>query len=129
MTKDGSTIILGGLRQDEKDTSSNGIPFLSKIPFIGWLFQSGTKTTIRTELLVMLTPHVVTGDTLLTRDEREFGTKPGKEYQPYKPFVADTDLGPGQHVIEQKIKSYREYGEFKPQFKELAPGIKGDIGE
>jgi len=129
LTKDGSTIIIGGLRQDEKDSSSNGIPFLSKIPFIGWVFQSGTKTTVRTELLVMLTPHIVTGDTLVTGDEREFGVKPGKEYQSYKPFLAGTDLGPGQHVIEEKLKPYQEYGDLKPQFKELAPAIKGGISE
>ncbi|MBI3602449.1 MAG: secretin and TonB N-terminal domain-containing protein [Candidatus Omnitrophica bacterium] len=129
MVKDGSTIIIGGLRKEEKASSSTGIPFLSKIPFIGLFFQSGSKKTERTELLVMLTPHIVTGDTLVTGDEREFGTKPGKEYQPYKPFLADTDLEPAQHVIEQKMKPYREYGDLKPQLKELAPVIKGGISD
>ena len=129
LIKDGSTIIIGGLRKEEKDENSNGIPFLSKIPLIGWIFQSGTKEKIRTELLVVLTPHIITGDTLITGDEREFGTKPGKEYQPYKPFLTGTDLEPNQHVIEEKLKPYREYEDFNPPLKELVPGIKGDIGE
>ena len=106
MTKDGSTIVIGGLRQDEKDTSSSGIPYLSNLPLIGWMFQSGTKSMIRTELLVLLTPHIITGDTLVTGNERKFGTNPSKEYQPYKPFIADTDLKPDQNVIGQKMKSY-----------------------
>ena len=76
MTKDGSTIIIGGLRQDEKDTTSSGIPILDKIPLIGWMFQTGTKTTIRTELLVLLTPHIVTGDNLVPEMKGSMGANP-----------------------------------------------------
>lgn len=129
LVKDGSTIIIGGLRKEEKDENSNGIPILSKIPIIGKIFQSGTNEKIRTELLVMLTPHIVTGDTLVTGNEREFGVKPGKEYQSYKPLLSEADLGPNQHVIAEKMKSYQEYGDLNPALKELAPGIKGGIGE
>jgi type II secretory pathway component GspD/PulD (secretin) len=129
MTKSGSTIIIGGLRQDEKDTSSSGIPILDKIPLIGWIFQSGSKTTIRTEMLVLLTPHIVTGDNLVAGIERELGTKPSKEYKQYKSFLTGTDLNPNPYVIDQKMRLYQEYGDINPPLKELTPTIKGDTSD
>lgn len=56
----GQTIILGGLIQQTDARGSNGVPFLSKIPVIGGLFGSQTRTDTRNELLVMITPRVIT---------------------------------------------------------------------
>jgi type II secretory pathway component GspD/PulD (secretin) len=53
LVKDGSTIIIGGLRKEEKTMSSEQVPLLHKIPVLGFLFKSGTKKTEITELLVM----------------------------------------------------------------------------
>jgi len=83
MMKDNTTLIVGGLRKEEKTSSSEGVPFLSKIPLIGFIFSSKTGKTDRTELLVMLTPHIISGDELSTGNERAFGDKPGKEYRGY----------------------------------------------
>ncbi|MEJ0017878.1 MAG: type II secretion system secretin GspD [Acetobacteraceae bacterium] len=55
----GDTIALGGLMQDQASRTKAGVPFLSNIPFLGWLFGSLNNTTRRTELLVMLNPRVV----------------------------------------------------------------------
>ena len=48
----GETVALGGLIRDSRSNTSSGVPFLSRLPVIGWLF--GTKANIadRTELLV-----------------------------------------------------------------------------
>ena len=83
MVKDGVTIVIGGLRKDEKTDNSEGVPYLSKIPILGFLFRSGTKKTERTELLILITPHIVTGDELTTGDKRAFGHIQGKEYKNY----------------------------------------------
>jgi general secretion pathway protein D len=53
-----STIVLGGLITDEKRTSKNGIPLLSRIPLIGGLFRETNKTLNRSELIVLLSPEV-----------------------------------------------------------------------
>ena len=55
----GETVALGGLIRDSRSNTSSGVPFLSRLPVIGWLF--GTKANIadRTELLVLITPRVV----------------------------------------------------------------------
>ncbi|MDD5466032.1 MAG: secretin N-terminal domain-containing protein [Candidatus Omnitrophica bacterium] len=125
MVKDGATIVIGGLRKEEKTSSSDQVPILSKIPILGFFFKSGTKKTERTELLVMLTPHIVSGETLSTGDERVFGTKPGKEYKEYFPLTETAELNLSKEALEEEIKPYREYA--VPQEK-LEPKIKGDEG-
>jgi type IV pilus secretin PilQ/predicted competence protein len=117
MVKDGSTIVIGGLRRDEKVSTSQGVPILSKIPILGNLFKNSTDSTERTELLVLMTPHVVTGETLTTGDDREFGDKAGKEYESYSAFAPQTDTEPAQaqEATEDRIKAYRDYSSLKEQ--------------
>ncbi|HAM51106.1 MAG TPA: hypothetical protein DCP92_10610, partial [Nitrospiraceae bacterium] len=58
VARDGETIIIGGLIREDTSTDTNGIPFLSSIPIIGNLFGSTSKNKQRTELIILLTPHV-----------------------------------------------------------------------
>ncbi|MEZ5932003.1 MAG: type II secretion system secretin GspD [Alphaproteobacteria bacterium] len=53
------TVALGGLIQDDVDVVRAGIPILSNIPVIGWLFGSTTNRKERTELLILITPKVL----------------------------------------------------------------------
>jgi general secretion pathway protein D len=55
----GQTIALGGLIRDRQSHGKSGIPLLSDIPVIGSLFGTTTVTADRTELLVLITPHVI----------------------------------------------------------------------
>jgi len=55
----GQTVALGGLIRDERSKGSSGIPFLSRIPVVGFLFGNKTEQALRTELLVLITPRVV----------------------------------------------------------------------
>ncbi len=57
--RDSETIVLGGLIQDQRTKAGNGLPFLSKIPYIGPLFGSTNKKMNRTELVILITPRVV----------------------------------------------------------------------
>jgi general secretion pathway protein D len=54
----GSTIILGGLIEDQKTKNYNGIPYLSRIPLIGAAFRSTASSKVRRELLVLMCPQV-----------------------------------------------------------------------
>ncbi len=56
---DGETVALGGLISDSKTQGSSGLPFLSEIPVLGGLFGTKNDTRVRTELMVLITPHVV----------------------------------------------------------------------
>ncbi|WNW13325.1 type II secretion system secretin GspD [Pseudomonas sp. DTU_2021_1001937_2_SI_NGA_ILE_001] len=58
----GQTVLLGGLiKQDNSDTASS-VPYLGRIPGLRWLFGSTSKSKKRTELLVLITPRVVTSN-------------------------------------------------------------------
>lgn len=57
--RDGETIALGGLIKDSRTRENSGIPLLKDIPFLGALFGSTSNSATRTELLVLMTPHVV----------------------------------------------------------------------
>lgn len=56
---DGQTIALGGLISDRRTRSRSGIPWLKDVPGLGALFGSPNDQVDRTELLVLITPHVV----------------------------------------------------------------------
>jgi general secretion pathway protein D len=58
----GQTVLLGGLiKQDNSDTASS-VPYLGRIPGLRWLFGSTSKSKKRTELIVLITPRVVTSN-------------------------------------------------------------------
>jgi type IV pilus assembly protein PilQ len=61
MVRDGCTVIIGGLIQQELDTTGNQIPFLGNLKYIGPLFRNRTQNTIRNEVLILLTPRIVYG--------------------------------------------------------------------
>ena len=56
----GQTIVLGGLIEDTSRRTDAGVPILSKIPLIGGLFGQQSRGGERSELLVMITPTVIT---------------------------------------------------------------------
>jgi general secretion pathway protein D len=55
----GSTIVLAGLVEDNRSDTNQGVPGLSDVPALGWLFKSKTKRNDRTNLLVFITPRIV----------------------------------------------------------------------
>jgi len=54
----GSTIVLGGLIEDSKTKNYTGIPYLSRIPYVGALFRGTTSNKMRTELIILMRPEV-----------------------------------------------------------------------
>ncbi|MFC1576763.1 secretin N-terminal domain-containing protein [Candidatus Omnitrophota bacterium] len=86
MVKDGTTIVIGGLRKEEKKNTEERVPFFSSLPLIGNLFKNKTNETERTELLVMITPHILSGDMLITgnKEQWEHKTQPEREYPTFE---------------------------------------------
>ena len=56
---DGGTVVIAGLRQEAFKNDERGIPWLSKIPVLGWLFKNDLTETARRELVVFLTAKIV----------------------------------------------------------------------
>lgn len=71
----GQTVLLGGMIQDQDGDSRNGVPVLSKIPVLGSLFGSTSKTRQRTELIVLITPRVVTNSDEAQQMTQEYESK------------------------------------------------------
>lgn len=59
LLKDGETVVIGGLLKDVKTKQNIGIPFLGKIPLIGFLFQRQTEDIEKIDLLIFITAHIV----------------------------------------------------------------------
>jgi len=62
--KDGVMIMIAGLMKEEKRSDRVGLPLLSRIPFLGKIFDSYASQKKRTELVIFITPHIITGDTI-----------------------------------------------------------------
>ena len=88
MVEDGGMVILGGLIKDEHSLDQQRIPLLGDIPILGIPFRSTKKTVKRTELVVFLTPRIVTGG----RGERPAGPEAvsaERSEMDYETLVAD----------------------------------------
>lgn len=59
IVQDGHTLVLGGIITERKEQSRSGVPYLSKIPILGYLFGTTTDKMQKKELILMVTPHVV----------------------------------------------------------------------
>ena len=57
--QDGQTVVIGGLISTEDDERVTKIPWLGDIPYIGAAFKRTKKTRVRSELLIILTPRVI----------------------------------------------------------------------
>ena len=67
----GQTVFLGGLISEQDSQGRTGVPFLSRLPWIGPLFGARSKNSLRSETLVMITPTVIESAVDLNRVSRE----------------------------------------------------------
>ncbi len=67
MVKDGRTIVIGGLFRESTTTSRSQIPILGSLPIAGNLFRKKVDNTIREEIIILLTPHIVKDDEAYAR--------------------------------------------------------------
>jgi type IV pilus assembly protein PilQ len=61
LVNDGQTTVLGGIYASEENTTTDGTPGLSQIPFIKWLFRRDTVNDNNSELLIFITPRIIKG--------------------------------------------------------------------
>ena len=59
LIRDGETMVVGGVFIDSQNNSVAGIPYLSRVPVLGWLFKQKTESVSKQELLIFLTPSIV----------------------------------------------------------------------
>lgn len=60
--RDGETVIIGGLIEDQLSEGDTKVPVLGDVPYLGWLFKTQGTTHRRTELMVVLTVDIIAND-------------------------------------------------------------------
>ena len=91
----GDTLILAGLINETQSRGSDGLPFLSRIPLLGGLFGSESRSENRTELIILITPHVLH----TTREASEITQEYRKRLTGLEELIKDARLtikGPDQ---------------------------------
>ncbi|MFA6349336.1 MAG: secretin N-terminal domain-containing protein [Candidatus Omnitrophota bacterium] len=92
MIKDGVTVIIGGLKKEQRTKTVNKIPVLGDIPYLKVLFRNISDEVITKDLVILLTPHIITGEQAFSN----FGEMPPREGARAKMEMGD--------VIVEKVK-------------------------
>jgi general secretion pathway protein D len=75
VVEDNQTVVLAGLMKSKKTNSQSGIPYMKDIPILGYLFGGQTKDNTKTELIFLITPHVIKNKSQADQITREFSQK------------------------------------------------------
>lgn len=79
--EDQQTVVLGGLMRDTQTRTVNKVPFLGDIPVLGHLFRNTSSRTVKTNLLLLLTPYII-------RDPSDFQEIFRRKMQEREEFLA-----------------------------------------
>jgi len=106
ITADNQTVVLGGLIREDNTNTQAGIPGLRKMPLLGALFGSHGVSKQKTELLVLITPHIISNLEEGARITHEMKQKVGLEETLPKRQVPGTTPVPTANPREPASKSY-----------------------
>lgn len=59
IVRDGETMVIGGVFVDTQSNNVQGVPYLSRMPVLGWLFKNKSESVGKQELLIFLTPSII----------------------------------------------------------------------
>jgi type II secretory pathway component GspD/PulD (secretin) len=113
--KDGETVAIAGLIRDQNDISRSGVPFLSQIPLLGSLFGSHSRSVNRTELVILITPHVIRTVDRLSEMAREL-----KDSMPHIRQLVDEHDQANIKEMEEARKARSEQAQ--KELKKFKPG-------
>ena len=100
IAKDTETVVLGGLRQQRRSEQIDALPWLHRIPLLGWLFKDKAYDQSKTELVLMMTPRIIGETASLNEREKYFYDKIDNQWHLPDYFFDDTrsPLDDKQHV-------------------------------
>ena len=61
VVQNGDTVVIGGIVKSDNNKSVSGLPWLQKIPVLGWLFKTENIDNEKTQLLIFITPKILQG--------------------------------------------------------------------
>jgi len=81
--KSGSILVIGGLMKDTTTNTDGGIPFLQRIPILGWLFKSVSKDTTIVETVIFIKATIVSSGATVNKLDRDMQEKFDTNRRPY----------------------------------------------
>jgi general secretion pathway protein D len=87
VVEDESTVVIAGLIRDDRTGSVAKVPILGDVPLLGWLFRSKTQNKTKTNLLIFITPHIITSTEAInkiTKEEQERRDKAIEDHRKQK---------------------------------------------
>jgi type IV pilus assembly protein PilQ len=60
LVENGGTVVIGGIYTQEERSTTNKVPVLGDLPYVGFLFKQNQKVDDRRELLIFITPKIIT---------------------------------------------------------------------
>lgn len=60
LVENGGTLVIGGIFTETINDTTNRVPLLGDLPYLGWLFKQSSRTDNKTEMLIFITPKIVT---------------------------------------------------------------------
>ncbi|MBI2341413.1 MAG: hypothetical protein HYU98_01590, partial [Deltaproteobacteria bacterium] len=101
VTKDGQTVVLGGLMEDNTSTDKTKVPLLGDIPILGNLFKSTVQKSDKVNLLIFITPHII-------KDTSDFSTVLKRKIEERNKFIEDNYGRKQRTAIRESIRRHRE---------------------
>ena len=96
MARDGCTVVIGGLMRNDLITTASQIPLLGSLPGVGFLFRQKKETIQRSEIIVLITPHIVYDEACCA------GEKAACEFQRRQSVYADEMSPIGKRYLGRK---------------------------
>jgi general secretion pathway protein D len=121
---DGNTIVLGGLIEDSVTENTQAVPFLSRIPVLGWLFKYRTEKKTKTNLMVFLRPVIVRSaeDSYgfsasryahIHAEQKKLSKEPApilEDFKPKEPLPPGPSQGKNDAKVSDEIPSDKIFG-------------------
>ncbi len=124
VVKDGATIVIGGLVQDDTTVNASSVPCLGDLPVVGLLFRSTTDYRKKTNLLIFLTPHIINE----MEDIEAISERKRKEFEGEAQVPKDR-LEPMSDRLHRYLGPPSQRWEDDPRLKVLEPHPSDDAGD
>ena len=92
MLKDGVSIVIAGLIKDERSSTVHKMPGLGSIPLVGALFRKTVEEVKKKEIIIVLTPHIISGDKMMTEYPPTPTVEKSKFTVPIHPILQKRDF-------------------------------------
>ncbi len=84
--KDGVMVMIAGLKENTDGENIEGVPYLGEIPIIGLLFGNRAYDKHQSEIIIFLTPHIITGESMMSWDNDKLKELPSQLYPENRGF-------------------------------------------